>query len=298
MGCCIVVATTYGNVSGADNARDLLTGREPTHVWDNLDGSRTYRYDSGSRTSYERRSAEEISAQDEFVAQVAGYVIINGIDLACQFYDWLKSPECGETKKQLNDWLKSPEFEETKKQLRLAADQAIVKAKNYWPNSDLKSKGVRQAGTELVSTAKPTSISGPATPRSVQVPTVAQKAVTECFTDNGDGTMTDKQTGLEWVKEPHSLPGNSGEMDWDRAVEFCTNLVYAGHSDWRLPDKDVLVAQCRLKAYFVGVRQSELYWSGTTYSPSTAWRVSTGSGCEYNYSKASYNYVWPMRGGQ
>ncbi len=51
------------------------------------------------------------------------------------------------------------------------------------------------------------------------------------FSDNGDGTVTDAATGLMWVQ------GDSGSgKDWEEALSYAENLVYAGHDDWRLPN--------------------------------------------------------------
>ncbi len=49
------------------------------------------------------------------------------------------------------------------------------------------------------------------------------------FTDNGNGTITDNNTGLIWQKV------DAGEMKYENAVTYCDNLVFAGSSDWRLP---------------------------------------------------------------
>lgn len=51
------------------------------------------------------------------------------------------------------------------------------------------------------------------------------------FIDNRDGTVTDRATGLVWMK------ADSGRgMTWEKALEYAQNTVYAGYSDWRLPD--------------------------------------------------------------
>ncbi len=51
------------------------------------------------------------------------------------------------------------------------------------------------------------------------------------FIDNGDGTVTDRATGLMWAQK------DSGRgMNWEDALEYAENLVYAGYDDWRLPD--------------------------------------------------------------
>ena len=62
------------------------------------------------------------------------------------------------------------------------------------------------------------------------------------FVDNGDGTITDKASGLMWVKEPGAIgglfgtPGSPSQMAWELAIIQCNNLNYAGHIDWRLPN--------------------------------------------------------------
>ena len=51
------------------------------------------------------------------------------------------------------------------------------------------------------------------------------------FEDNGDGTITDKATGLMWMKND-----SSKDMSWEDALSYAASLHYAGHDDWRLPD--------------------------------------------------------------
>jgi hypothetical protein len=51
------------------------------------------------------------------------------------------------------------------------------------------------------------------------------------FIDNGDGTITDRATGLMWTK------ADSGRtMDWKEALKYAENLNHAGYEDWRLPN--------------------------------------------------------------
>ena len=49
------------------------------------------------------------------------------------------------------------------------------------------------------------------------------------FTDNGDGTITDNNTGLMWQK------ADGGEMTIESAAAYCATLALGGYSDWRLP---------------------------------------------------------------
>jgi hypothetical protein len=50
------------------------------------------------------------------------------------------------------------------------------------------------------------------------------------FTDNGDSTVTDNNTGLMWQKIPYE-----GMISFSKAAEYCENLVYGGYNDWRIP---------------------------------------------------------------
>jgi hypothetical protein len=51
------------------------------------------------------------------------------------------------------------------------------------------------------------------------------------FVDNGDGTVTDRATGLMWQQ------ADSGAgYKWRDALAYAQDLVLAGHDDWRLPN--------------------------------------------------------------
>jgi hypothetical protein len=56
---------------------------------------------------------------------------------------------------------------------------------------------------------------------------------TNDFVDNGDGTITDRATGLMWEKE-----GSSKEKTYYFATKYVKKLnkkEFAGHNDWRIP---------------------------------------------------------------
>jgi hypothetical protein len=58
------------------------------------------------------------------------------------------------------------------------------------------------------------------------------------FVDNGDGTVTDKVTGLMWQKG-----GSVSEMKFDAATKYVEELNssrFGGYSDWRLPTMEEL----------------------------------------------------------
>lgn len=50
------------------------------------------------------------------------------------------------------------------------------------------------------------------------------------FRDGGDGTVTDRATGLTWTKATCAKP-----LTWREALAWAENLELAGHDDWRLP---------------------------------------------------------------
>ena len=51
-------------------------------------------------------------------------------------------------------------------------------------------------------------------------------------TENGDEMISDSSTNLFWQKEPVK------KATWKEALDYCESLDYAGHSDWRLPNKN------------------------------------------------------------
>jgi hypothetical protein len=52
----------------------------------------------------------------------------------------------------------------------------------------------------------------------------------EKFTDNNDGTITDKITGLMWQK------GENPRMNWFDALKYSQNFELAEYKDWRMPN--------------------------------------------------------------
>jgi hypothetical protein len=50
------------------------------------------------------------------------------------------------------------------------------------------------------------------------------------YRDNGDGTVSDLNTGLMWQKTPPA-----GHYTLDKAEKYASDLELAGHNDWRMP---------------------------------------------------------------
>ena len=103
------------------------------------------------------------------------------------------------------------------------------------------------------------------------------------FEDNGDGTVSDKATGLMWMQDD-----NGEAIDWEEALNYAENFEYAGYSDWRLPNIKELnsildysrsPATTNSAAIDPTLNTSEIlneagekdypwYWSGTTHAAS------------------------------
>lgn len=59
------------------------------------------------------------------------------------------------------------------------------------------------------------------------------------YQDNGDGTVTDLNTGLIWQQgDAH----NRASRTWQEACDYCTNMDLAGNSDWRVPYRRELIS--------------------------------------------------------
>ncbi|MFZ5831061.1 MAG: DUF1566 domain-containing protein [Planctomycetota bacterium] len=110
------------------------------------------------------------------------------------------------------------------------------------------------------------------------------------FVDNGDGTITDRATGLTWmqVDSGHLKAGKAGDgrLNWQEALAWAEGLSYAGRDDWRLPNiKELqsLVDYSRAPAKTGspaidpafkttpimiegGRKDYPFYWSGTTHA--------------------------------
>jgi hypothetical protein len=81
--------------------------------------------------------------------------------------------------------------------------------------------------------------------------------------NNGNGTLSDKQTGLMWQLDDDGI-----QRSYEEATGYCQTLELAGHNDWRLPNKEELLTLAAydfdtLKQAFLQIK-SERYWANTT----------------------------------
>jgi hypothetical protein len=134
------------------------------------------------------------------------------------------------------------------------------------------------------------------------------------FTDNGDGTVTDDLTGLMWMKNADA--GNdcdgvdTGPQDWNTALASCAQCntnVFAGYTDWRLPNVRELSSLIDFSEVDPGLSDghpfddvwTDPYWPSTTRAEDTtdAWDVDLHDGhVSYRVKTYEWYYVWPVRG--
>ncbi|HXU33403.1 MAG TPA: DUF1566 domain-containing protein [Thermoanaerobaculia bacterium] len=160
-----------------------------------------------------------------------------------------------------------------------------------------------------------------------------QAGSTLSFTDNGDGTITDDNTGLMWEKK-----GDNGGLhdkdngyywsgtgsvfqetiwDWLEDVNAEGGTGFAGYADWRIPNAKELQTLVdyesgapMISAAFNNNCVSGItvltgscnpitgYWTSTTWARSTgmAWGVNFNEGLLFPYDKSSAPRVRAVRG--
>ena len=101
------------------------------------------------------------------------------------------------------------------------------------------------------------------------------------LTDNGNGTITDNNTGLMWQKT------DGGEMTFENAGAFCNNLRLGGHADWRLPTSIELFSinnyDClnpALDTTYFARTQAQYWWTSEKRADDSTyvWVVNAGGG--------------------
>ena len=104
------------------------------------------------------------------------------------------------------------------------------------------------------------------------------------YTDNGDGTVTHEPTGLMWMRcvigqewdgvnscNDTFDVGSETPITWQTALTAARNSTFAGHEDWRVPNKNELATliedQCfnpaLNEAIFPGTADSTVLWSSS-----------------------------------
>jgi Protein of unknown function (DUF1566) len=98
------------------------------------------------------------------------------------------------------------------------------------------------------------------------------------------------------------------KLNWQDAVDFCRNLEFAGHSDWRLPTRTELESLIDISQHHPALPEghpllnthANVYWSSSSYAgnPIYAWVVYMDVGYVDINDKTDTVYVWPVCNGQ
>jgi hypothetical protein len=101
------------------------------------------------------------------------------------------------------------------------------------------------------------------------------------FIDHGNGTVTDKVTGLMWQMV------DGGEMTFENSSSYCKNLSLGGYSDWRLPTSHELFSinnfdkvNPALDVTYFSKTAAEYWWTSDLRADlqTNVWVVNAGGG--------------------
>ena len=88
----------------------------------------------------------------------------------------------------------------------------------------------------------------------------------------------DQDTGYEWQN-----PASNDKYKWSEAKEHCEDLEWAGHSDWRLPNKE------ELKTIWTESKNDGCFWKVGLYGPCTwYWSSSPVESSEYHACSVAF----------
>jgi hypothetical protein len=134
------------------------------------------------------------------------------------------------------------------------------------------------------------------------------------YSDNGDGTVTDNQTGLMWKQcsEGQSGAGCAGiatGLNWADSLAAGASSSFAGFNDWRLPNVKELASLVERACVSPSINEFRFpstpatgtYWtsSSSAANGANAWFVYFGNGGLLNAnSKSGNGLVRLARGGR
>jgi hypothetical protein len=122
------------------------------------------------------------------------------------------------------------------------------------------------------------------------------------YNDNGDGTVTDLNTGLMWQQGDSQ---NEFGKTWQTARDYCTNLTLSQYSDWRLPNIRELVSLVDYGHMFPAIDTNYFpnceygggsgYWSSSLPHNLSAYNVNFSSGVNGIEMLSYYGFVRCVR---
>jgi Protein of unknown function (DUF1566) len=156
-----------------------------------------------------------------------------------------------------------------------------------------------------------TAIPCPAVDESLYGQDAQYNGLIPTYKDNGDGTVSDLNTGLMWQQNTADTDNSStitvdDELNWDGAKSYCAGLSLATFDDWHLPEFSELVSIVDYGRSGPAIHPvfSEVayplysrYWTATqsvTYT-SYAWQIYFGDGSDEHNGKTLDYFVRCVR---
>ncbi len=143
---------------------------------------------------------------------------------------------------------------------------------------------------------------------------IIETTPTAQFTDNTDGIVTDKKTGLIWKRcsEGQQWNGNSctnspSSYTWKNALLQAEKSRFADQSDWRLPNIKELHSIVETRCYDPAINLavfpntlSSVVWSSSPVANDAggAWAMNFNGGNDYWGDKGGNKQVRLVRSGQ
>lgn len=132
------------------------------------------------------------------------------------------------------------------------------------------------------------------------------------YTDNGDGTVTDPTTGLQWMRcsmgqtwDGTTCTGTASTYTWDQANALSNMVTFAGYSDWRLPNIRELQTIVDRSVFGPAIDSGTFpnapnwnFWSNSPSARSLSFDSSIALSANFNYgesSASSKSYPLPVR---
>ncbi len=138
-------------------------------------------------------------------------------------------------------------------------------------------------GQTICSDANGTEIICPEAEHPLSGQDAQYKGTQPDYQDNGNKTVTDKQSGLMWTQSSEDI-----QHTWQDAILYCNNLDFAGQTDWRLPGKFELESIVDYGKSYPAINQvfdcqGSFYWSITPHAdnPAYAWSVFCNDGADH-----------------
>lgn len=116
---------------------------------------------------------------------------------------------------------------------------------------------------------------------------VSNRWVKHTYAD-GSVTMSDRFTRWMWIDDATA----NAPRNWDDAMAYSANLVYAGYDDWSLPNIPLLKTMHGQHVFFSNVPWA--VWSAQHYGD-RAWFVNLNDGSHHLIHQSNTRGVWPHR---